>query len=69
MTQEVDPAEKANVVRRMVRSGMELPNEKREALLRLRQRVEQLWQQREEAQAKPTNESNTAGTPADTPNP
>lgn len=66
MKQEVDPCEKANVVRRMVRSGTELPYEKREALLRLRQRVEQLWQKREEAQAKRTNDSNTT---TETPNP
>lgn len=66
MKQEIDPREKANVVRRMVRSGTELPYEKREALLRLRQRVEQLWQKREEAQAKRTNDSNTT---TETPNP
>lgn len=60
MTQETDPREKANVVRRMVRSGVELPDEKREALLRLRQRVEQLWQKREEAQAKRANDTSTA---------
>ncbi len=65
MKQEIDPREKANVVRRMVRSGTELPYEKREALLRLRQRVEQLWQKREEAQAKRTNDSNTT---TETPN-
>ena len=59
MTQEVDPREKANVVRRIVRSGVELPEEKREALLRLRQRVEQLWQKREEAQTKCSNTSDT----------
>lgn len=66
MTREIDPREKANIVRRMVRSGVELPEEKREALLRLRQRVEQLWQKREEAQAKRTNEASTT---SDTPNP
>lgn len=66
MTQETDPREKANVVRRMVRSGVELPDEKREALLRLRQRVEQLWQKREEAQAKRANDASTA---SEIPNP
>lgn len=66
MTQETDPREKANVVRRMVRSGVELPDEKREALLRLRQRVEQLWQKREEAQAKRANDTSTA---SEIPNP
>lgn len=66
MTQEVDPREKANIVRRMVRSGTELPYQKREALLQLRQRVEQLWQKREEAQAKRTNDPSTT---SETPNP
>lgn len=65
MTQEIDPREKADVVRRMVRSGVELPEEKREALLRLRQRVEQLWRKREEAQAKRTNDSGTTSDPPD----
>ncbi len=60
MTQEIDPREKANVVRRMVRSGTELPYEKREALLQLRQRVEQLWQKREEAQVKRSSDSSAA---------
>lgn len=66
MTQEADPRAKANVIRRMVQSGTELPYEKREALLRLRQRVEQLWQKREEAQAKRTNDSRPT---TETPNP
>jgi hypothetical protein len=59
MAQEVDPREKASVVRRMVRSGTELPYDKREALLQLRQRVEQLWRKREEALAKRTGDSGT----------
>lgn len=59
MTREVDPREKANVVRRMVRSGTELPYEKREALLRLRQRVEQLWQKREKAQTQRSDDAST----------
>lgn len=59
MTREGDPREKANVVRRMVRSGTELPYEKREALLRLRQRIEQLWQKREEAQTQRSDHSST----------
>lgn len=66
MTQDVDPREKAKVVRRLVRSGTELPYEKREALLRLHQRVEQLWQQREAAQAKRTGAPHT---PSEPPNP
>lgn len=45
-------SEKAHVVRRMVKSGIELPLEQREALLRLRERVEQLWRQRERLQEK-----------------
>lgn len=44
-----DYSEKAQIVRRMVQAGVELPMEKREALLRLRQRVEELWQQWEAA--------------------
>ncbi len=60
MTQEIDPREKANVVRRMVRSGTELPYEKREALLQLRQRVERLWQKREEAQAHRAGDASAA---------
>lgn len=63
MAQEVDPHEKANVVRRIVRSGVELPDDKREALLRLRQRVEQLWQKREAEQKTSTNAAGAARPP------
>lgn len=65
MTQkaEDDEKEKASVVRRMVRSGADLPDDRREALLRLRQRVEQLWQKREETQTKQSGENTTTSSP------
>lgn len=65
MTQQAqdDEKEKASVVRRMVRSGADLPDDRREALLRLRQKVEQLWQKREEAQTKQSGENTTISSP------
>ncbi len=65
MTQQVedDEKEKAGVVRRMVRSGADLPDDRREALVRLRQKVEQLWQKREEAQTKQSGENTTTSSP------
>lgn len=65
MTQQAqdDEKEKASVVRRMVRSGADLPDDRREALLRLRQKVEQLWQKREEAQTKQSGENTTTSSP------
>lgn len=52
MTQAADPNAKASAICRMVRSSVELPDDRREALLLLHQRVEQLWRRRAEAQAK-----------------
>jgi len=60
---EDDEKEKASVVRRMVRSGADLPDDRREALLRLRQKVEQLWQKREETQTKQSGENTTTSSP------
>ncbi|MGQ9548761.1 MAG: hypothetical protein ACUVSW_00435 [Roseiflexus sp.] len=57
-----DEKEKAGVVRRMVRSGVDLPDDRREALLRLRQKVEQLWQKREE-QTRQSGENTTTSSP------
>ncbi|MGQ9893972.1 MAG: hypothetical protein ACUVSY_09265 [Roseiflexus sp.] len=61
-TMKDDEKEKAGVVRRMVRSGVDLPDDRREALLRLRQKVEQLWQKREE-QTRQSGENTTTSSP------
>jgi hypothetical protein len=60
---ENDEKEKASVVRRMVRSGTDLPDDRRKVLLRLQQRVEQLWQKREETRAKKQSGENTTSSP------
>jgi hypothetical protein len=60
---EDNEKEKASVVRRMVQSGADLPDDRREALLRLRQKVEQLWQKREGTQTKQSGENTTTSSP------
>jgi hypothetical protein len=60
---EDNEKEKASVVRRMVQSGADLPDDRREALLRLRQKVEQLWQKREGSQTKQSGENTTTSAP------
>ncbi len=65
MTQKAEDSEKekASVVRRMVQSGTDLPDDRREALLRLRQKVEQLWQKREATQTKQSGDNTTTSSP------
>jgi F0F1-type ATP synthase membrane subunit b/b' len=60
---EDNEKEKASVVRRMVQSGADLSDDRREALLRLRQKVEQLWQKREGTQTKQSGDNTTTSSP------